>query len=92
MATGPGNTCRTDLEVLMTRLKQLREYRSRLATDSATVLEKFIAKGRPEGEMEILRHHLNWVNLRIHLINEEVNRIIASDPRVLQAPQQAISK
>lgn len=87
MAIGPGNTCRTELEVLMTSLKKLnqfREYRSRLASDSADVLISFIEQGKPENQMEMLRYYLNNVNLRIHLLNQVINKMIASEPRLLQ--------
>jgi hypothetical protein len=82
--TAPGNTVGTDLEVLMTRLKQLREYRSRLIADVTTVIDKFMAAGRPAGAANNLNAHIRQVNLRIRLIDEQVNLIIANEPRVLQ--------
>jgi hypothetical protein len=81
----PGNTVPTDVEVVMKkRLMQLREYRSRLSNDVTARMDKFIADGKPVEQATSLGDFIRNVNFRMRRTNAEIEKLIASDPRVLR--------
>lgn len=72
----------------MTKLERLRKYRSRLVAECNQRVDKFIldsyaGKMTPQ-RLETDTEFIRKVQLRIRLINYEVDRLIAADPRVLQ--------
>lgn len=72
------------VEANMLRLKRLREYRSRIFNDMNSRVDKFIADGMPPKNAPVLGDYVRKCQFRIRIMNEEIDRIIAADPRVLQ--------
>jgi hypothetical protein len=68
----------------MKRLKKLREYRSRLVNDVDQRMTKFIADGMKPERMPALTDFVRKSNFRVRIINTEIDKLIASDPRVLR--------
>jgi len=71
----------------MTRLEQLRRYRSVLKTECDATVDKFLAMSpekRTEGRIAELSEYVRKVQMRILLMNAEHDRIVAADPRVLR--------
>ena len=82
--TDRGNTGTDGLEATMKRLEKLREYRSRLFNDVSNRVDKYLADGCQPSKAIALNNYVRKCQLRIRLINAELDRHIAADPRVLQ--------
>ena len=72
------------VEANMLRLKRLREYRSRIFNDMNSRVDKYIAAGMPPKQAPAVGEYVRKCQLRIRIMNDEIDRVIESDPRVLR--------
>ena len=72
------------VEANMKRLTRLREYRSRIFNDMNGRVDKFIADGMPPKQATKVGDYVRKCQFRIRIMNAEIDRLIAADPRVLR--------
>jgi hypothetical protein len=61
----------------VTRIEQLREYRSRLKKDADDLVAEYIEEGCPPGRRPFLSDYIGKIQLRTRWINTEIDRLEA---------------